>query len=71
MEQRVEKKMGWEIARDVEATKKTMGERAKLSGATAEVLSQVWGVVRGACLSLPVGWQGTLLSLPKGFLRNT
>jgi len=32
MEQRVEKKMGWEIARDVEATKKTMGERAKLSG---------------------------------------
>jgi uncharacterized protein len=33
MEQRVEKKMGWEIARDVEATKATMAERAKLSGA--------------------------------------
>jgi uncharacterized protein len=33
MEQRVEKKMGWEIARDVEATKVTMAERAKLSGA--------------------------------------
>jgi uncharacterized protein len=32
MEQRVEKKMGWEIARDVEATKTTMAERAKLSG---------------------------------------
>ena len=27
-----EKKMGWEVAREVEATKTTMGERAKLSG---------------------------------------
>jgi len=31
MEQKVDKKMGWEIAREVEATKSTMGERAKLS----------------------------------------
>ncbi len=32
MAEQVEKKMGWEVAREVEATKSTMGERAKVSG---------------------------------------
>ncbi|MDD5207182.1 MAG: sulfite exporter TauE/SafE family protein [Desulfobacterales bacterium] len=32
MAEHVEKKMGWEVAREVEATKSTIGERAKVSG---------------------------------------
>ena len=32
MEQEAERKMGWEIARDVEAKKSTIGARARLSG---------------------------------------
>ena len=31
MEQKVEKKMGWEVAREVEAKKPSMAERAKAS----------------------------------------
>jgi uncharacterized membrane protein YfcA len=38
MEEKVEKKMGWEIARSVEAEKKTMGERAILSGQQIKTL---------------------------------
>lgn len=32
MAEQVERKMGWEVAREVEATKSSMGERAKVSG---------------------------------------
>ena len=32
MEQKTEKKMGWEIAREVEKDKPTMGDRAIISG---------------------------------------
>jgi hypothetical protein len=32
MEQKTEKKMGWEIARDVEKEKPSMGDRAIISG---------------------------------------
>jgi len=38
MEQKGDKKMGWEIAREVEATKTTMGERAKITGEQAKKL---------------------------------
>ena len=54
MEQKADKKMGWEIAREVEATKSTMGERAKMSG--AQVKSFIKYVVMFGILFVIACW---------------
>jgi hypothetical protein len=57
MEQKVEKKMGWEVAREVEAQKPSLSERAKISGEQLRSFIK-WGVLFGLLFVVAVWLAG-------------
>ena len=73
MEQNVEKKMGWEIARDVEADKKSMGERARVTMGQVKTLAK-YIIMFGVLFAIAVWLAGNPFEftqrLPSAFVKN-
>ena len=73
MEQNVEKKMGWEIARDVEADKKSMGERARVTMGQVKTLAK-YIIMFGVLFVIAVWLAGNPFEftqrLPSAFVKN-
>ena len=73
MEQNVEKKMGWEIARDVEADKKSMGERARVTMGQVKTLAKyiiMFGVLFAIAVWLADNPFEFTQRLPSAFVKN-
>jgi uncharacterized membrane protein YfcA len=73
MEQNVEKKMGWEIARDVEAEKQSMVERARVTADQVKTLVK-YLIMFGVLFAIAVWLAGNPFEftqrLPSAFVKN-